>query len=601
MKTISSISRIGLCLATALLMLGNTLWAQETDPAKYQVQGLWRNHDKDSLFPSKAYQRLYFGASAGALAITDRVSTCSQAVFSAHAGYRFSPIHSLRLNLGYSRFNVPDKFRGAPSVNLGIDYVASLSDFVSGFNPKRVVDFSTVIGIGGRITRYTGKTKLSPYVQLGMNVGFRFSNQFRLFIEPYIGLTSRQTELFMRECPSHFNLYYGVMAGIQYNLEPLRTGIATANSNFNSWFIDYSCGWHQPLTQGANTHMSGVQSQLSIGCWITPVIGLRLGAVAQEHWHSITHMAQSGTRNYDIYRSQHMASVRGELMFNIPNMFRRWRKTDRWFDLNVLGGISYGWLKRDHLVRSERVSCSTWAYTAAVQTLFRASTDTWLYFEPRFERNGFDLPRGYDTPENSLTLSIGTRLYRSNKANRRLQRSNLTRRDSLYRFRRNLWVGAHAGMLRVFHGTDTRPADGGVGISPAFGAEIGYDLHPLASFRGIITYGTTKFNNEKYKMLDLRLSYMLNISNVWQGQTPKRHFDIYWNVGPSLSFVSRRNREYSFGIWTSLQGTLRVKPKWDLYIEPLVQYNFKNGINPGNGQSIDNIKMGVLLGTKYHF
>ena len=113
MKTISTISRIGLCLATALLMLGNTLWAQETDPAKYQVQGLWRNHDKDSLFPSKAYQRLYFGASAGALAITDRVSTCSQAVFSAHAGYRFSPIHSLRLNLGYSRFNVPDKFRDA--------------------------------------------------------------------------------------------------------------------------------------------------------------------------------------------------------------------------------------------------------------------------------------------------------------------------------------------------------------------------------------------------------------------------------------------------------------------------------------------------------
>jgi hypothetical protein len=32
-----------------------------------------------------------------------------------------------------------------------------------------------------------------------------------------------------------------------------------------------------------------------------------------------------------------------------------------------------------------------------------------------------------------------------------------------------------------------------------------------------------------------------------------------------------------------------------------VQYNFKNGINPGNGQSIDNLKMGVLLGTRYHF
>lgn len=156
-------------------------------------------------------------------------------------------------------------------------------------------------------------------------------------------------------------------------------------------------------------------------------------------------------------------------------------------------------------------------------------------------------------------------------------------------------------MLRVFHGTDNRPADGGVGISPAFGAEVGYDLHPLASIRGIMTYGTTKFNNEKYKMLDLRLSYMLNISNVWQGQTPKRRFDIYWNVGPSLSFVSKRDRQYSFGVWTSLQGTLRVMPKWDLYAEPLVQYNFKNGINPGNGQSIDNIKMGVMLGTRYHF
>lgn len=601
MNIAPAISRIGVYLAAALLMLCNATWAQEADPAEYQVQGLWRNHDKDSLFPSKAYQRLYFGASVGTLAVSDRVSTRSQAVFNAYAGYRFSPIHSLRLNLGYSRLNVPDKFRGAPSLGLGVDYVASLSDFIAGYNPKRIVDFSTVIGLGGRITRYTGKTKLSLYVQLGMNIGFCFSNQFHLFIEPYVGLTSRQPELFMRECPSYFNLYYGIMAGIQYSLEPARLGITTADHNFDSWFVDYSCGWHQPLLNGANIHMSGVQSQFSIGCWITPIIGLRLGAVAQEHWHSATHKVKADGKDYDIYRSQHMASVRGELMFNIPNMFKRWRKTGHWFDLNLLGGMSYGWIRRDHLVASERVSCSTWAYTGAVQTLFRASTDTWLYFEPRFERNGFDLPDGYDTPENSLTLSIGTRLYRSNKANRRLQRTNLTHRDSMYRFRRNLWLGANVGMLRVFHGTDNRPAGGGVGVSPAFGAEVGYDLHPLASFRGIMTYGTTKFNNEKYKMLDLRLSYMLNISNVWQGQTPKRRFDIYWNIGPSLSFVSKRDRRYSFGIWTSLQGILRVKPKWDLYAEPLVQYCFKNGINPGNGQTIDNLKMGVMLGTRYHF
>ena len=170
MNIAPAISRIGVYLAAALLMLCNATWAQEADPAEYQVQGLWRNHDKDSLFPSKAYQRLYYGASVGTLAVSDRVSTRSQAVFNAYAGYRFSPIHSLRLNLGYSRLNVPDKFRGAPSLGLGVDYVASLSDFIAGYNPKRIVDFSTVIGLGGRITRYTGKTKLSPYVQLGMNI-----------------------------------------------------------------------------------------------------------------------------------------------------------------------------------------------------------------------------------------------------------------------------------------------------------------------------------------------------------------------------------------------------------------------------------------------
>ena len=107
MNILPTISRLGLYLAAALLMAANTSWAQETDPAEYQVQGLWRNHDKDSLFPAKAYQRLYFGASAGTLAITGRVSTCSQAAFNAYAGYRFSPIHSLRLNLGYSRFKSP--------------------------------------------------------------------------------------------------------------------------------------------------------------------------------------------------------------------------------------------------------------------------------------------------------------------------------------------------------------------------------------------------------------------------------------------------------------------------------------------------------------
>ena len=631
MNILPTISRFGICLVTALLTLANAAWAQNMEPTPddnvtdsllwveskfdnetkrtdiihfnpedYQVQKLWRNRENDSLFPRKAYQRLYFGTSVGILAISDRISTCSQGVFNAYAGYRFSPIHSLRFNLGYSRLSSPIKFRGAPSLTMGVDYVASLSNYIGGYNPNRTVDFSAVIGIGARITRYTSRLKISPYAQLGLNIGFNFSNQFRLFVEPYVGLTARQINLFMRKCRSRFNLHYGIMAGIQYNLVPLRSGLTTPNNNFDSWFFDYSCGWYQPLAQGSNIHMSGVQSQFSVGCWITPMIGVRVGGVAQEHWYSVTHMS-SDTEDYDIYRSKHKVAIRGEVMFNIPNMFKRWRKADHWFDLNVLGGMSYGWSHRDHLNHSKRVKCTTWAYTAAVQTLFRASTDTWLYLEPRFERNGIDIPYKKTELESSLTLSIGTRLYRSNKANRRLQRNNLTHRDSLYRFRRNLWLGAHVGMLRVFHSTDNRPTGEGVGFSPAFGGEIGYDLHPLASFRGIMTYGTTKFNNIKYKMLDMRLSYMLNISNVWQGQTPKRRFDIYWNIGPSLSFVSRRNREYSFGIWTSLQGIMRVTPKWDVYAEPLFQYNFKNKINPGYGQYIENLKMGVQLGTRYHF
>lgn len=631
MNAVHTISKTVLLVATALLPC-NISWAQDTghnaeeyrtasqlweeskidkdttrtdivrfNPEDFRVQKLWRNHDKDSLFPRKFHQRLYFGASAGIYAISDRVSTCSQAVFNAFAGYRFTPVHSLRLNLSYSNLSISDDFRGVRSPGIGLDYVASLSNFIQGYNPDRMVDIAAAVGFGGRFNIYNDGTKFSPYAQLGLHLGIRFSNQLRLFVEPYVGLTNRQEELFKRECPSHFNIYYGFMAGIQYDLDPRRNREETVNKNFGSWFLDYSYGWHLPLAQGADIHSSGLQSQLSIGCWLTPVIGLRIGGVAQEHWHSVTRIANSYGKDYAIYRSQHMASIRGELMLNIPNMFRRWRKKDHWFDFNILGGASYGWIRRDHLIKSERVSCSTWAYTAAAQTLFRVSPDTWLYFEPRFEHNGFDLPGGHDTPENSMTLSIGTRLYRSDKATRRIQRTDLTQKDKQYCFRRNIWIGASAGMLRVLHGTDNRPADGGAGFSPSFGVEAGYDLHPLASFRGIVSYGMTKFNMESYKMLDMRLSYMLNLSNAWQGQTPKRRFDLYWNIGPAVTFVSKDKWNNSFALWTSLQGIMRVSPKWDLYAEPILQYNLKNETNPGNGQSIDRLKVGVMIGTRYHF
>ena len=627
------ISRTGLLLTTALLMpYNNCALAQVTDsgtedertasqlwvesrtekdtartdivrfnPEEFQVQKLWRNHDKDSLFPHKFRHRLYFGASAGIYAISDRVSSSSQAVFNAFAGYRFNPVHSLRLNLSYSNLNIPDNFRGVRSPGIGLDYVASLSNLIQGYNPERVADIAAVVGFGARFNIYNDETRFSPYAKLGLHLGIRFSNQLRLFIEPYAGLTNRQEELFKRECPSHFNIYYGFMAGIQYDLDPRRNVAETANKNFGSWFLDYSYGWHLPLVQGADIHWSGVQSQLSIGCWLAPVIGLRLGGVAQEHWHSVTRIAYAYGKDHAIYRSQHMASIRGELMLNIPNMFRQWRKQDHWFDFNIMGGASYGWIRRDHLIKSERVSCSTWAYTAAAQTLFRVSPDTWLYLEPRFERSYFDLPNGHNTPENSMTLSIGTRLYRSDKPARRIQRTNLTHRDSTYRFRRNVWVGANAGMIRVLHGTDNRPAEGGTGFSPSFGAEAGYDLHPLASFRGTFSYGMTRFDMERYNILDLRLSYMLNLSNAWQGQTPKRRFDIYWNIGPAVTFVSKDKWNSSIALWTSLQGILRVTPKWDLYAEPILQYNLKNGTNPGNGQVIDKLKTGVLIGTRYHF
>lgn len=608
------------------------------DPSSVRLQKRYRPLENDSLFPKQWWRRFYFGIGGGIQGLTDNIGMVSNASANAYLGYRLTPIHSLRLSGSYIKYNFNGNNKSAKSLGVGIDYLVNLSNFAWGYDPSRVFEVSTVVGIGARYSRAALPSNINPYAHIGLNADVYISKYASLFFEPYIGAQRQMSTVLNNPSREKWNLMYGFSTGLQVSLENRTDYFSEADSIYKKIFLDTSIGVVSSGRSGGILNRLGVGYQAALGLWINPMIGLRVGAHGESfYWTSRIRNKNNVPVRYS--HNQVLVGGRAELMLNPLNFSKKWREAPEGhdFDLNLLLGGELGWELKNGLYGESirRSHAYYYGITSALQALYRIDKGTYIYIEPRYQAIYYNDKKseGWSPSDHIASINVGSRVY-------------LTKPFSFKRpqgaYIPHWWVAIDAGALKYYNAP--RVTKSGLGLNPTIGFAAGYDLSPWASFRAQLAYqrlynvhtarysgysGSQKRYGEglwesSYDAMDLRLSYMLNLNNLLQGYDAERRFNLWWTVGPSLSYIfnqsdtwvegqknvlpdlehielsNSREGKISPGINTSIMASLRVAPQYDVTVEAMGQYNFIQGTNPGNNPRLNNVKYGLTVGSRYH-
>lgn len=608
------------------------------DPSSVRLQKRYRPLENDSLFPKQWWRCFYFGIGEGIQGLTDNIGMVSNASANAYLGYHLTPIHSLRLSGSYIKYNFNGNNKSAKSLGVGIDYLVNLSNFAWGYDPSRVFEVSTVVGIGARYSRAALPSKINPYAHIGLNADVYISKYASLFFEPYIGAQRQMSTVLNNPSREKWNLMYGFSTGLQVSLENRTDYFSEADSIYKKIFLDTSIGVVSSGRSGGILNRLGVGYQAALGLWINPMIGLRVGAHGESfYWTSRIRNKNNVPVRYS--HNQVLVGGRAELMLDPLNFSKKWREAPEGhdFDLNLLLGGELGWELKNGLYGESirRSHAYYYGITSALQALYRIDKGTYIYIEPRYQAIYYNDKKseGWSPSDHIASINVGSRVY-------------LTKPFSFKRpqgaYIPHWWVAIDAGALKYYNAP--RVTKGGIGLNPTIGFAAGYDLSPWASFRAQLAYqrlynvytarysayaGSQKRYGEglwesSYDAMDLRLSYMLNLNNLLQGYDGERRFNLWWTVGPSLSYIfnqsdtwvegqknvlpdlkhielsNSREGKISPGINTSIMAALRVAPQYDVTVEAMGQYNFIQGTNPGNNPRLNNVKYGLTVGSRYH-
>lgn len=600
------------------------------DPVDDQVQKRWRPANADT---SSWYNHISLGVSSGVDFRTNWHSTTSQIPIQVFLGYNFTPVHQVRLQGGIEKIQIENSPLKNKVFTGELQYLANISNFISGTKNDstrngRMLDISTLIGVGGQYYNANFTRRLSPFARIGFDASMHIGPNVSLFVQPYAGLTLDQDIIFKSTDPSSFNIIYGINAGLAAHLNSDKKYYSSLPTNYQNIFFEASTGWGANL-KGFNATQSGNNEYIGIGRWFAPSLGLRIGVMGQQnYWQS-----KSDTGSSDYLANKHHVALAGraELLVNLLNLGKssksfatsaegRKNNTDWELDLSV-GGL-YGYNAKNGVEYTNGTwRCYYYGMTAALQTLYRVSPGSYIFIEPRFFNNYYQIPYVDNLAAHKreidrfFTFNVGARVYASKGKERY---SNDTT------FTKNTWVGLGMGGFKMFEATRIKQSGFGA-FQPSASLSLGYDAHRLASVRFQFDWQrlarVTGTKNNTYQMLDMRLLYMLPFTNLIRGVQKDNRFHTYIELGPTESIVVGQNSESNQGVLSNSKATkdfvgksslgaaagmlmaydIGGKKMWDIYAEVLGQYNFKQGITPELAHKYNNLKWGLYGGVRYHF
>lgn len=603
-------------------------------PDRYVAQG-------DSFDTRKLGTRIFVGVHTGARLYVPRGGIKLKASMPTDffVGYRFSRLHALRLTGTHVTYDMKYKDGSVEQWGADVDYMFDLSSYLYGYKRRRVLGLSAVLGAGYVHSAYKGQSEHAVKGQMGLNMYVNLSRNVRFFAEPYCALASDNIDHSGEGNVSDYDIQYGAKVGLSVNFD-----------NMGGYYgndVVYTKGFFYEIAQGLSFFDSedlgllktlGTGYRVSVGRWFDPIVGLRLSASGQEYYwsHEVTPPTASSPAYDNLFKGR-MLALRLEGLVNPLNFGTRWRQVRHPFDFVVSLGGEYGWLSKNIPHTKDGLKCLYAGFTGALQLLYNLDQETAFFIEPRvtvanFREPYLNVDRHASFSETSMMLAAGVRICAANKQERA--------RWPKYFFEYRLFSGVNVGGLKHML-AEKREGDFSPNLSGAF--YVGYHLGRYASVKTQLEYVTLNRNTQlDYKVgmmgvdktfsaqwrlhdayLHFKLSYMLNLSNVYQRYDLNRRFNFYVEAG--ALYATRLSRKaFLYGkeaqvpegaetvigakskgapaLFGGAVGQYRVNDRWSVLLQPEVQYYLRNNYLGGRGPTpLNDIIVKMSVGTSYTF
>lgn len=449
------------------------------------------------------------------------------------------------------------------------------------------------------------------------------------------------------------NMRYGFSVGTRYHVShrAVRNFFKGefADPWHKGWFFETSGGWAFPINTGNMLRCGGSNMNIAAGYWWNNLLGARLGLNAQQtYWNMSTVEGQrepvSGIylhTPYTAFRTELSVGGRLEFVLNPLNFFdfrKNLEKAPKW-DMNVSLGMNLGVMSKAPYGYS-----TYYGLTTSAAALYRISNLAQLFLEPRFDIYSYSrfnevLQANQTFSDRMLSVNFGTRISRPLKSTENERRARVTGMLS----HRGFWGGFELGGSKVLE--EMRATTKAFSFSPSVSATVGYNFTRLHGARAQVAYERfsklrigepyevkiggwqrTFFGNMESatNMLDIRLLYMLNISNLWTGYDRRLPFNLYLQAGPVLSTILSENLElaegemmggtdftftgekhsgkFGAGMAAGAMASYSLGRHWDVTAEMLAQYYFGQNYLPNNKISpFNGIKLHFGVGMRYNF
>lgn len=485
-------------------------------------------------------------------------------------GKEFTSIHGVRLGVGFNQFMEKTSRQDQMNYELRADYLCNFSSMLFGYNPKRWLDVTGVLGMSYFKCDFSGMKDNAYGANLGLQFLLKAGSSTAVTIEPGMAFLTDGYDMAYDNNRHHGNLSYGVKFGLKYLF---------TDENL-SWPKDPDSYWTKntfaELSMGVNGcnndnfslgRSLGYKYTGAVGKWMTPGIGLRIaGTAATNRWkESITYVSVSGEENKGYVREEMQAHVGGRIEavvnpmgFGDPQKFRR----DAPFAVNLSVGGEAGWMVKSDFTddeRKESVKCGYLGLTGGLQLLFRIQQDIALFVEPRVTFLSYDIPYenrpelSKDYTDNVYSLNAGIRVSAPTKK----VRDSL--RTATPAFTPGFYVSAEGGVYNFLQSRRFKDASNNPGLTA--GVAGGYRFSPYLGARVSAAYGNYTINNlynyteyyvyegqtfpfhyrglweRKLKQLTVNADLEVNLTNLYMGYDAGRMVDVSLLVGPSWSIV----------------------------------------------------------------
>lgn len=517
-----------------------------------------------------AWQKLFFSLSSGLYGLTDKEWQRTNVPVSLSVGYEFSRCSALRLSGTYVQIPREQTRIDLQSFGADLDYMFNVSNYLHGYQPERYhLNFGIVPGVGLIYAHRQDETSLSWKAHLGLHLGYNFGRSTEVYVEPWFGLTDDKVNLSVNN-PAAYDVLYGVRVGATVRLRPRSPSSEPDTITNHRPFLEFSQGLVIPLDaieHGA--HTLGTGYQVSIGEWINPSFGLRLGfAGCQYYWDAIVkeRVVVDDIQVHPKVEQWHSAAYmagRLEVLFNPLNMTRRGRAREacRKVDFNIALGAELGWLIKYGVPRApDGLKKYYYGLTAAPQILYSFSRRSQFFVEPRITLVNYSIP--YSNSDDSkaysdkvVTVNAGVRIQPLTPKERALRNAD---------FSRGLWFSASVTGMKHIHPDKVLGAfqlNGGaqvgaaVELAPLFAVRLRgeYLRYGYNQSRDYMVYDMeqpikyTALWEHTNHLLTLKLGYLLNMNNLLQGYDADRRMNVYIELGPMYGWNLKRRYAFADG------------------------------------------------------